>query len=226
MFVFIWNWTINSKNEKIWLHSILGTSKCNLEDYQGASNDLNIAINLDPHDTNILYNRGVSKFNLKDYEGAIKEFDEVLLKEPSNQDALEFRDYIKSGLESVRKNSEILNYGPLTLLPEKCEAIWFESSINLDHREFAVLHCLLRFQGEIISPSWIINESFPFDKKDDTREIEIYIAKLRKKLEPDPVKPIYLRSVFNYEDFIEGYILELPTGSQNNLRKEFIDNFL
>ena len=35
---------------------------------------------------------------------------------------------------------EILNYGPLTLVPERFEAIWFESPVRLTHLEFELLH--------------------------------------------------------------------------------------
>ena len=38
---------------------------------------------------------------------------------------------------------EILNYGPLTLVPERFEAIWFESAVRLTHLEFELLHLSL-----------------------------------------------------------------------------------
>ena len=40
-------------------------------------------------------------------------------------------------------HGEILNHGPLTLIPERFEAIWFESPVRLTFLEFELLYCLL-----------------------------------------------------------------------------------
>ena len=39
-------------------------------------------------------------------------------------------------IPQAAKHSEILNYGPLTLIPERFEAIWFEQTVKLTHLEF------------------------------------------------------------------------------------------
>ena len=51
---------------------------------------------------------------------------------------------------------EILSYGPLTLVPERFEAIWFESAVRLTHLEFELLHCLLQRHGQTVSPALIL----------------------------------------------------------------------
>jgi len=51
---------------------------------------------------------------------------------------------------------EILNYGPLTLVPERFEAIWFESPVRLTHLEFELLHCLLQRHGQTVSPALMV----------------------------------------------------------------------
>ena len=38
-------------------------------------------------------------------------------------------------------HNEILSYGPLTLVPERFEAIWFDQPVRLTHLEFELLHC-------------------------------------------------------------------------------------
>ncbi|MFN7854734.1 MAG: response regulator transcription factor, partial [Dolichospermum sp.] len=47
-------------------------------------------------------------------------------------------------IPQAAKHSEILNYGPLTLVPERFEAIWFKATVKLTHLEFELLHCLLQ----------------------------------------------------------------------------------
>ena len=58
-------------------------------------------------------------------------------------------------IPQAAKHSEILNYGPLTLIPERFEAIWFEQTVKLTHLEFELLHCLLQRHGQTVSPSEI-----------------------------------------------------------------------
>ena len=47
---------------------------------------------------------------------------------------------------------EILSYGPLTLVPERFEAIWFDKPVRLTHLEFELLHCLLQRHGQTVAP--------------------------------------------------------------------------
>jgi two-component system response regulator RpaA len=113
---------------------------------------------------------------------------------------------------------EILNYGPLTLVPERFEAIWFESPVRLTHLEFELLHCLLQRHGQTVSPALILKEVWGYEPDDDIETIRVHIRHLRTKLEPDPRKPIYIKTVYG-----AGYCLELPIGSQvEAARQEFI----
>ncbi len=45
-------------------------------------------------------------------------------------------------IPQAAKHSEILNYGPLTLVPERFEAVWYVQTVKLTHLEFELLHCL------------------------------------------------------------------------------------
>ena len=104
---------------------------------------------------------------------------------------------------------EILSYGPLTLVPERFEAIWFESPVRLTHLEFELLHCLLQRHGQTVSPALILKDVWGYEPDDDIETIRVHVRHLRTKLEPDPRKPIYIKTVYG-----AGYCLELPIGSQ------------
>ena len=110
---------------------------------------------------------------------------------------------------------EILNYGPLTLVPERFEAIWFGSPIRLTHLEFELLHCLLQRHGQTVSPALILKEVWGYEPDDDIETIRVHVRHLRTKLEPDPRKPTYIKTVYG-----AGYCLELPLGTQVELAKE------
>ncbi|WP_320663433.1 response regulator transcription factor [Prochlorococcus sp. MIT 1223] len=110
---------------------------------------------------------------------------------------------------------EILNYGPLTLVPERFEAIWFDLPVRLTHLEFELLHCLLQRHGQTVAPSLILKEVWGYEPDDDIETIRVHVRHLRTKLEPDPRKPKFIKTVYG-----AGYCLELPKDGQV---KEFSD---
>lgn len=106
-------------------------------------------------------------------------------------------------------HQEILSYGPLTLVPERFEAIWFDNPVRLTHLEFELLHCLLQRHGQTVAPSLILKEVWGYEPDDDIETIRVHVRHLRTKLEPDPRKPRFIKTVYG-----AGYCLELPTGAQ------------
>jgi two-component system response regulator RpaA len=107
------------------------------------------------------------------------------------------------------KHNEILSYGSLTLVPERFEAIWFDQPVRLTHLEFELLHCLLQRHGQTVAPSLILKEVWGYEPDDDIETIRVHVRHLRTKLEPDPRKPRFIKTVYG-----AGYCLELPTGEQ------------
>ena len=101
--------------------------------------------------------------------------------------------------------SEILSLGPLTLVPERFEAIWFDKAVRLTHLEFELLHCLMQRHGQTVAPSLILKEVWGYEPDDDIETIRVHVRHLRTKLEPDARKPLYIKTVYG-----AGYCLELP----------------
>jgi tetratricopeptide (TPR) repeat protein len=58
------------------------------EDYSGAIADLDKAIEIDPNDAVVYYNRGITKNELKDYSGAKEDFDKALAIDPNITESL------------------------------------------------------------------------------------------------------------------------------------------
>lgn len=107
------------------------------------------------------------------------------------------------------QHAEILSYGPLTLVPERFEAIWFDKTIKLTHLEFELLHCLLQRHGQTVSPSDILKEVWGYDPNDDIETIRVHIRHLRTKLEPEPRRPRFIKTIYG-----AGYCLELNSENQ------------
>ncbi len=118
-------------------------------------------------------------------------------------------------IPKAAKYTEILSFGPLTLVPERFEAIWFWETIKLTHLEFELLHCLLQRHGQTVSPSDILKEVWGYDPDDDIETIRVHIRHLRTKLEPEPRHPKYIKTVYG-----AGYCLELPSQAETNRKPE------
>jgi two-component system, OmpR family, response regulator RpaA len=108
-------------------------------------------------------------------------------------------------IPQAAKHTEILSYGPLTLVPERFEILWTEKVIKLTRLEFELLHCLLQRHGQTVSPSEILQEVWGYDPNDDIETIRVHVRHLRTKLEPDPRRPKYIKTVYG-----AGYCLEFP----------------
>ena len=112
---------------------------------------------------------------------------------------------------------ELLSYGPLTLVPERFEAIWFDFAVRLTHLEFELLHCLLQRHGQTVAPSLILKEVWGYEPDDDIEPIRVHVRHLRTKLEPDPRKPRFIKTVYG-----AGYCLELPNADEMDNIKPLI----
>ena len=118
-------------------------------------------------------------------------------------------------IPQAAKHSEILNYGPVTLIPERFEIIWFDKKIKLTHLEFDLLHCLLQRHGQTVAPSEILRDVWGYEPSDDIETIRVHIRHLRTKLEPDPRRPHYIKTVYG-----AGYCLELPNNELTPVNQE------
>jgi two-component system response regulator RpaA len=60
-----------------------------------------------------------------------------------------------------------------------------------------------------VAPSLILKEVWGYEPDDDIETIRVHVRHLRTKLEPDPRKPRFIKTVYG-----AGYCLELPSGDQ------------
>jgi two-component system OmpR family response regulator len=95
---------------------------------------------------------------------------------------------------------EVLSRGSLSLDMVARRAYMNDQPLDLPRREFHLLEVLLSRQGRIISKDQIIDSISDFDDELNPSTVEIYIHRLRKKLETADVTIRTVRGV--------GYILE------------------
>jgi DNA-binding response OmpR family regulator len=67
--------------------------------------------------------------------------------------------------------------------------------LELSPREFAILACLAARRGEVVSRDQLLQVVWGYETLPLTRTVDMHIAKLRRKIEPDPAAPSVIVTV-------------------------------
>ena len=94
-----------------------------------------------------------------------------------------------------RNPGSIHSIGKLTVDIARHEACKDGAPIELTPREFRLLGFFLEHRGEVISREELLDAVWGYDTIPFTRTVDTHIAKLRKKIEPDPSDPQHLLTV-------------------------------
>jgi two-component system alkaline phosphatase synthesis response regulator PhoP len=68
--------------------------------------------------------------------------------------------------------------------------------VNLTAVEFKILAAFLKEPGRVFDRVELIEKAFGYDFESYDRAIDVHVFNLRRKLEPDPKKPKYIRTVY------------------------------
>lgn len=67
--------------------------------------------------------------------------------------------------------------------------------LELTPREYAIMELFAKNKRKVVSRDKFLNEIWGYDKFPTTRTVDIHIARLRQKLEPDPISPRFILTV-------------------------------
>jgi len=67
--------------------------------------------------------------------------------------------------------------------------------VDMTRKEFAIMRLLGSRSGEVVTRDELLNEVWGAESYPVTRTVDNHIAGLRAKLEADPAKPVYIRTV-------------------------------
>ena len=86
--------------------------------------------------------------------------------------------------------------GELTVDFHKHEATLANRPLNLTSVEFKLLGVLAKEPGRVLSRAQLIEQALGRDFEGFDRTIDVHILNLRRKLEPDPSHPRYIKTVY------------------------------
>ncbi len=102
--------------------------------------------------------------------------------------------------------SSFLEAGPVRLDQNRHEAFIKGRRLDLTAREFEILARLLRRPGMVFTREKLLEQVWEYNFYGDQRVVDVHVAKLRKKMEDDPAKPDYIKTVrgIGYKLDVEG----------------------
>jgi len=89
-----------------------------------------------------------------------------------------------------------IKHGQLTLNFPKHAAYLADKPLHLTAVEFKLLGVLAREPGRVFSRAQLIEKALGYDYESFDRTIDVHILNLRRKLEPDPSHPRYIKTVY------------------------------
>jgi DNA-binding response OmpR family regulator len=89
-----------------------------------------------------------------------------------------------------------IRYGDLTVNFLRHEAFLGGRLLHLTETEFKLLGVLIKEPGRVFSREQLIEKAFGYDFEGFDNTIYMHVSNLRRKLEPNPDKPQYIKSVY------------------------------
>jgi len=90
---------------------------------------------------------------------------------------------------------KVLRSGGLELDASRCTVKLDGAQLQLTATEFRLLEYLMGRPGLVFSREQLLDAVWGHDRAVTDRTVDVYILRLRQKLEPDPANPVFIRSV-------------------------------
>ena len=123
-------------------------------------------------------------------------------------DLMELLARIKVVLRRTSRHITRLMLGNVIVDFQTLSAVCGDSRVDLTNREFDLLRYLAERQGRVVSRSELLREIWGYADDPSTRSVDHAIARLRKKIEPDPQHPRIIRTAHG-----DGYCLAVEDGA-------------
>lgn len=102
---------------------------------------------------------------------------------------------IKIQFRGQSQPARTLKAGPLELGRNSCRVHLHSNELTLTATEFRLLEFLMSRPGVVFSREQLLNSVWGHDRAVTDRTVDVYILRLRQKVEMDPTNPTFIRSV-------------------------------
>ncbi len=99
-------------------------------------------------------------------------------------------------MTGVSESQPSLKLGDVELDPARLKVkVADRRQADLTPTETKLLHCLMRNAGRVLTRDVLINQVWDYDYDGNNNTVDVYIRRLRQKVEPNPNEPRYIRTV-------------------------------
>jgi DNA-binding response OmpR family regulator len=102
---------------------------------------------------------------------------------------------IKIQFRGQTNASRVLKAGALELDRSSCQARLDNNSLTLTATEFRLLEFLMSRPGVVFSREQLLDAVWGHDRAVTDRTVDVYVLRLRQKIEADAANPLFIRSV-------------------------------
>ena len=111
------------------------------------------------------------------------------------------------------QSASVLRIGDVEIHHEQRRVLMAGREVELNHGEYAMLYCMASSPGQVFSKAQLYEAAWGEAYLHGTNSVENTIWRLRRKLEPDPRNPIYIKTMIG-----AGYKIEIPNNSDRQRR--------
>ena len=101
-------------------------------------------------------------------------------------------------MDGNQASEQMLERGELTISEAQCR-VWRQGTeVSLTPTEFKLLLTLASRPGIVYSRLQLLQAALEDDILNDERTVDAHISRVRKKIEDDPAKPVYIHTVYGF----------------------------
>jgi len=122
----------------------------------------------------------------------------------------------------VRTEEEPLEIGEIRLVPARRSVTRRGQAIHLTRKEFDILHCLMSRAGRVVTYARLLTAVWGADCREEVEYLRTFVRQLRKKIEDDPARPLYLLTdIYVGYRFADAQMLEDAQSAANDTGEGF-----
>jgi len=116
----------------------------------------------------------------------------------------------RTSLQATESEPARLEYPGLTIIASARRVEVDGRAVELTAKEFDVLLTLARAPDQVMARETLLSKVWGFDYLGDSRTVDVHIGTLRKKVERDPARPRFIKTVWTV-----GYKFD-PSGAESS----------
>ena len=97
--------------------------------------------------------------------------------------------------QKSESSPEVLTINSITIDFKKAEATNEKRRVDFSAQELRLLKYFVSHEGQVLSREELLNEVWGYGEMPTTRTVDVHVAWLRQKLEPNPKYPTYILTV-------------------------------